>query len=215
MTGNRVHPEEPIELTTGSEARAATVLTDAFMEDPVSLSVFTSRKRRYRPLMWLHQKVIKYCLLYGVIHTLPAVEGVACWLPPGNAGFPAARIIRSGLWALPLRFGAADYRRFNSLLSIAEEIRRRIAPDPDWYLWLLGIETGLQGQGVGGRLISPILHRADRENQYCYLETEKEENIRFYERHGFRVAESQDIPYLGIRTSAMVRKPGSAPLDNP
>ena len=59
--------------------------------------------------------------------------------------------------------------------------------EPHWYLAVLGTAPEHQGKGVGSALISPILQKCDAEGVPAYLESSKESNIPFYQRHGFEV----------------------------
>ncbi len=52
---------------------------------------------------------------------------------------------------------------------------------------MLGVDPERQGQGIGGQIIAPVLERADRDGLPCYLETMKERNVAFYQKHGFEV----------------------------
>jgi GNAT superfamily N-acetyltransferase len=42
-------------------------------------------------------------------------------------------------------------------------------------------------QGIGGRLLEPLLELADRARVDCYLDTADRANVDFYKRHGFAV----------------------------
>jgi ribosomal protein S18 acetylase RimI-like enzyme len=64
-------------------------------------------------------------------------------------------------------------------------------------LALLGVEPELQGRGFGAALIQPVLSRCDRSGTPAYLESSKERNIAFYERHGFRVLEQLPLSKAG------------------
>jgi len=44
-------------------------------------------------------------------------------------------------------------------------------------------------------LMRHVLQRADAKNERCYLETDKVEDVRFYENHGFRV--NSEFPLMG------------------
>src|SRR6185503_6426738 len=50
------------------------------------------------------------------------------------------------------------------------------------------------GPAGGGGRIAPGLAWCDREGVPAYLETAKERNVVFYERHGFRVTEERRLP---------------------
>jgi len=56
---------------------------------------------------------------------------------------------------------------------------------PHWYLAFVGIDTKLQGRGIGRKLMAPVLNRADREGTLCYLETPFVETHDFYRALGF------------------------------
>ena len=87
-----------------------------------------------------------------------------------------------------------------------ERTRDAVVGDPFWHLFILGIAPSSQRNGAGGRLIAPVLARADAAGQACYLETTEADNLPFYERHGFAVAADQELPGLP-RFWAMVRPP--------
>ena len=74
----------------------------------------------------------------------------------------------------------------------------------------LGVEPSEQGKGIGGALMQPILRRAGAEGLPCYLETQNERNLPFYERDGFEEVRDGEVPKRGLRVWAMVRDPHSA-----
>jgi ribosomal protein S18 acetylase RimI-like enzyme len=197
----------PIRLDISRRKQAAAMLTRAFQDDPLYRALLPEEDRRRKLLLWLHDKMLRYCFLYGIMHTLPSLEGTAWWLPPGQTEPTIGRILRSGLIGLPLRMGLATYVRFHAYMECSSELRRRNAPDTYWYLWVLGVDPSFQGQGVGGRLIRPVLEQADASGIVCYLETEAERNLAFYERHGFRIMGEARVPGLDVRTWSLLREP--------
>lgn len=198
---------QPIRLDISKREQAAAMLTRAFWEDPLHQAVLPQEARRRRLLLWLYEKTLRYCFLYGSIYTLPGLEGAACWLPPGQTELTIGRILRSGLIGLPLRMGPSTYLRFHAYVACSSQLRRQNSPDAYWYLWVLGVDPPHQGQGVGGRLIQPVLEQADASGSVCYLETEVERNLAFYERHGFRVVAEARVPGLDVRTWSLTRRP--------
>jgi ribosomal protein S18 acetylase RimI-like enzyme len=201
--------KEPIRLAKSQKAQAAQVLARAFMVDPVYSALFPDSSERERALGHLFGAVTGYSLVYGLVHTTPGVEGVACWLSPGNTEVTLWRILRTGLglqWAVA-RFNPNARRQFLAALAYMDEIHKREVPGPHWYLWALGVEPGCQGQGIGGRLIQPVLTQADEDRVPCYLETETERNVAFYQKRGFEVVTDGVVPGQGFRIWTMLRGP--------
>jgi ribosomal protein S18 acetylase RimI-like enzyme len=83
--------------------------------------------------------------------------------------------------------------------------------EPVWYLQALGIAPEAQGQGIGSKLIQPMLDLTDARQETCYLETGTDRNVRFYERFGFEVREAgvQLAPH-GPTHWTMIRRPQSS-----
>jgi ribosomal protein S18 acetylase RimI-like enzyme len=78
--------------------------------------------------------------------------------------------------------------------------------DPHLYLSVLGVDPSAQRTGLGSRLLEPGLERCDREGVPAYLESSKEANVPFYERHGFRVTDEVAMP-RGPKLWLMWREP--------
>ena len=198
---------QPVRLDISKRKQAAAMLARAFHDDPLFQAILPEEDRRRELISWLYGKTLRYCFLYGTIHTLPSLEGAACWLPPGQTELTIGRILRSGLIGMPLRMGPATYMRFSSYIDCSSELRRQNSADTYWYLWVLGVDPPHQGQGVGGKLIRPVLEQADASRTACYLETEVERNLTFYGRYGFRVVAEATVPRLDLRTWSLVREP--------
>jgi GNAT superfamily N-acetyltransferase len=137
------------------------------------------------------------------------LEGAACWLSPGNTEITLWRIVRTGLGLqrAVARFNPQARQGFLAALAYMDEIHKREVPGPHWYLWALGVEPTCQGQGIGGWLIQPVLTRADQEGVPCYLETETESNVTFYQKRGLQVVSDGLAPGQTLRIWAMLREP--------
>ncbi len=198
---------ELVQLEVAQRGSAAELLARAFHNDPLYRLVIPEEDRRAEVLAWLFDRVMHYSLLYGEVHTTRALEGVACWLPPGRTELTIGRILRSGLYATLLKMGLAAYRRFDTYMGYADKLHHRYAPASHWYLWVIGVDPQRQGRGIGGRLIESVLARASANGTACYLETGTESNVRFYERHGFQTVDAGQVPQLGVPVWAMLRAP--------
>jgi ribosomal protein S18 acetylase RimI-like enzyme len=60
----------------------------------------------------------------------------------------------------------------------------------------LGVELDLQGRGVGTQLLQEHVRRLDAEHAVGYLETDKPEKVRLYERFGYAV--TGELPILRV-----------------
>jgi ribosomal protein S18 acetylase RimI-like enzyme len=200
--------KEPIRLATSHKVQAGQMLARAFLIDPVYTALFSDEVEREQALQGLFGAVVGYSLVYGLVYTTPAVEGAACWLSPGNTEVTLWRILRTGfvLQRAVGRFNPQARREFLAALAYMDEVQKREVPRPHWYLWALGVDPRCQGQGIGSRLLQPVLARADQDGVPCYLETQSERNVAFYRKRGFEVVSDGLLPGLELRVWMMLRQ---------
>ena len=81
-------------------------------------------------------------------------------------------------------------------------------PDaPHWHLGPVGVLRSRQGSGIGRELMKSFCGRMDAERAAAYLETDKDANVRFYEKSGFQGVGRKDV--VGIPCWFMSRTPGT------
>lgn len=59
--------------------------------------------------------------------------------------------------------------------------------EPHWHLDPIGVLPEVQGEGVGSKMMEFYCERIDRDGIAAYHETDRDENVPFYEKFGFRV----------------------------
>jgi catechol 2,3-dioxygenase-like lactoylglutathione lyase family enzyme len=74
-----------------------------------------------------------------------------------------------------------------------------------WHLGPVAVDRAARGQGIGGALLMAFVRRMDERRMTAYLETDKPENVTFYEKFGFAV--TSDEPVLGVTSWYMTRQP--------
>jgi ribosomal protein S18 acetylase RimI-like enzyme len=58
---------------------------------------------------------------------------------------------------------------------------------PHWHLAPLGVAPDFQGKGIGSQMVKFYCDIIDRDKTEAYHETDRAENVPFYERFGFKV----------------------------
>lgn len=165
---------------------ARRIAAEAFQHDPMWRYILPDNDRRLRALKAVLP--LEYAQRYGEVWvTSPLVHGVAAWLPPGGTAITCWRFLRAGAMRSALHLGPAAFARFWRLEVSLEEQHGHDITRPHWYLLLLAVDPSSQGCGVGGRLMAPVLRKAEALGVPVYLQTLHERNVAFYKRHGFRL----------------------------
>ena len=206
-------PERPIRLVPGQREQAVQLLVRAFLEDDAYKFVFPSLEERTRSLGRYWDAVLEYSLILGQVYTTRDLHGVACWLPSGSffASLWAVARTRFAAYRAMLSFSKEAQRRFVALGRYSEEIKKQFAPTPHLLLGLLGVDPVSQRQGIGTRLLLDGLSICDAKGLPCYLDT-GENNLAFYQKHGFAIVHSGRVPDGGPGVWAMLRMPNKGTI---
>jgi GNAT superfamily N-acetyltransferase len=128
------------------------------------------------------------------------VVAVAGMAPPGTCKIgllDSLRMIPS------IRAGLGDTRRTFKWMADWEE---RDINEPHWHVGPVAVEAGLQGLGIGSQIMQRLVELVGERAEVAYLETDKPENVMFYERFGFETIDEGKS--LGVRNWFMRREPG-------
>jgi GNAT superfamily N-acetyltransferase len=171
---------------------AAMVALRGFYTDPFFIYLSPGARLRNRGLFLFFRTALRHLGPRGIIVTVrddrDAIVGVSAWMPPG--GYPQP--IATQLAAIPGSFRAL-YRRPRSMLDggrYLDAISKAHPKDPHWYLYLLVADPEMQRRGVGTMLLNDRLPQIDEEGVGSYLETQKEDNLAYYQRFGYELKTS-------------------------
>ena len=186
---------------------AAEMLARAFQDDPLSGYFFPDASERKNKLPYIFEFLIRYGVLYGEVYAIsPNLEGVAVWLPSEKADMTLWRMIWSGGLFMLLKLGIKSILRQMSATDYMFSIRKRYVPFRYWFLQSIGVDPVFQGKGYAGTLLKAMFARTDKEHLPCYLTTENEKNVPFYQHYAFKVVEKVIIPGTEVITWAMLRE---------
>jgi ribosomal protein S18 acetylase RimI-like enzyme len=76
--------------------------------------------------------------------------------------------------------------------------------EPHFHLGPVAADHGKQGRGIGTAMMTAFCERVDRDHAPAYLETDKAENVGFYERFGFETVAKADV--IGVPNWFMRRE---------
>jgi GNAT superfamily N-acetyltransferase len=182
---------------------AAHLLGRGMRDNPVNIRAFgTPSAHREKAMVRFFEPVVRGLHLRGSIlgaFREATIVGVCGMAPPGRCQptfgeklriLPA--VVVGNAIGVPLR-----------VLRWTGEWARRDPAQPHWHLGPVAVEPGLQGQGIGSAMLENFCTRMGERHALSYLETDKSENVRFYQRFGYSVVAEGLV--LGIRNWFMAR----------
>lgn len=174
-----------IRLATENDGDALhTLLSTVFEDDPLTgWFIRQDILRRNAFELFFNYVLNTYCLPYGECWVTNTVSGAALWMPPGKWALPLPNQITS----LPKMLSIFGMKHLIKKLQDRYLIDRHHPKHPHYYLSALAVSTPERHRGIGSNLLKPVIQRSDKEGVGCYLETSRERNIIFYERHGFSI----------------------------
>lgn len=161
----------------------AEVLVAAFYDDPVTEYLFPSERSRKRRLeRYFTFQLRRIEETGGEALATEDLSGVSLWMPPERRRPGAGAAIEQLLGAV-LILG----RQTGRAIALIDQLERVRPTEPHLYLAGIGVRPDAQRRGIGSALLRQMLERADREGLTVCLESSREENLAFYNRHGFSV----------------------------
>jgi GNAT superfamily N-acetyltransferase len=189
-------------LAARQQGEAAAVLARAFRDNPLNLAVLgqdpARRLRANHAAMAGLVPTARRAGLVLVAQVQGECAGVLLAAPPLAYPFPPPRL---GAWLRGwFSQGPRARRRWAEVFHHLDVLH----PDtPHWYIAALGVDPPRQRAGLGRALLAALCARADADGTFCYLETDRPENVPFYESGGFAVVGESRC--LGVRIWHMRR----------
>ncbi|MFW9896226.1 MAG: GNAT family N-acetyltransferase, partial [Candidatus Thorarchaeota archaeon] len=150
---------------------------------------------------------IWYCLHFGEVYaSSPNLEGIALWLPSEFAYITPKRSKECGDEVFFYVLGKKYLERL-SVTAHPNEIHEKLITEPHRYLMVIAVDPEFQKKGFGTKLLLPMMKTLDENNQKCYLDTNKESNVLYYQNFGFQVLKKFEIKNTGVTNWSMLRIP--------
>ena len=189
--------------------KAVACLKDAFKNDPLWAVVFKNAPDKDKALSGFFTIPLLYGMKFGKVYAgSPGIEGVAIWVPGKHANMTTWGMLRCGGLLYGMKLGKESIINLSIISDqLGPDRKRLMENNPYKYLTMIGVLSQAQGKGIGSKIMNTITEECDREGVHLYLETEKEDNLSFYEKHGLTVLEKIMFKKINMPMWLMARKP--------
>ncbi len=182
----KIQPLQPAELSEATD-----VLGKAFATIASSIALYKGRQDIARCIKIAFEAMLKH--RPGQVFTakhdsrivgaMRMVEWPDCQMTP-----------LQGLRMLPSMMKTGGLGTIRRGLKMRGAWVKRDPKKPHWHLDPIGVTPELQGQGIGSQLMEYYCNHIDKLGMAAYHETDsKPENVKFYERFGFKVIGEETI----------------------
>ena len=173
--------------------RAKLPAKDAIRDGAEFVTEASNRAARVRGTAWVLQRALSLLpdnrnLLVATDAETRCVVGYVQLVRPGRLTLSAQ--LRVGLLEFPLRWGLAAFAQLlrmpRALDALEEEVCEAYRGE---YLRLerVSVSPELQGAGLGRFLLAIASERLDAQGMACFLHTQSERTVRWYEEAGWKV----------------------------
>lgn len=159
----------------------ARIGSEGFHDDPVMSWVFPDPATRLEKLHLVFGGLAADMISGGVVHIVEeACAGF--WRDPTyeHGRVAADRVEESAEATGP--FAADELTR---LRTLGDTMMAAHPHERHWYLNVLSTLPARQGQGLGAKVLVPVLAECDSSRTPAYLESSNPRNLTLYRRHGF------------------------------
>ncbi|KAJ3359895.1 hypothetical protein GGF32_008912 [Allomyces javanicus] len=182
----------PFSQATSTE-RAATLalLCATFHDDPTWIALWPHPIRRHA----LYRLILEHLRLPGLLRDGHLVRDRTTRNRRALRGIPTL----CRIWAVSKAFGKA-----NQAVKHAVEEKGEV-----WAVHTLGVDTAVRGMGVGSWVVRSVLANQVPKGAPVVLHTQREVNVRFYQRLGFQAVDVCEVlpgnKQVGFTNWAMVK----------
>lgn len=179
-----------IDMATMADASTiGRALAKAFDDDPVFKWIVGDPDARRARLPSVFEAFANVYVPLGESYVADDEAGAALWAPAGVEPFTDDRAEVFGQRMTDALDADAE-RAF----VLDERLQEHHPEEACLFLQFVGVSPEHQGRGLGSRMLTTVLDRADTTGTPAYLEATSPDNRRLYERHGFETVGEITLP---------------------
>jgi len=166
-------------VTPSSADQAVGTIVLAFSADPIARWFYPDPHQYLLYLPSFVQAFAGKAFAHNSAYYVDGYVGAALWLPPD------VHPDEDALVALLQRSILEENQP--EIFAFIAKMDSSHPSEPHWYLPMIGVDPGKQGNGYGSALLKHALARCDDEGKLAYLEASSPKSIPLYQRHGFEL----------------------------
>jgi len=89
-------------------------------------------------------------------------------------------MLQQGFIEAPFKFGFVASLKVLQTLNITTKVHKEVISEPHWYLFCIGVDPEFQNNGIGTKIMYPVLQLADKSGISCYLDTANKWSLIFF-----------------------------------
>jgi hypothetical protein len=202
------------ELRPAEFREAARILGRGMSDNPANLQVFrmAEKQRRCRALTRFFEPVLQGLHKRGVVlgaYLESTMAGVCGAARPGLCQPSALEKLRLA----PVAVNGNPICTTMRMMKRTVDWASRDLQVPHWHLGPVAVDPPFQHRGIGSAMMACFCTSIDAAGAMAYLETDKLENVSFYQRFRFLVIAEAEV--LSVPNWFMSRAPGNGPAPRP
>jgi GNAT superfamily N-acetyltransferase len=192
------------ELNRGDLNQAVQILGRGMCNNPSNIRTFaiSDAEQRSRALARFFVPVLLGLYRRGVIYGAFRDEGMVGVCGIARPGFCQPTFLEK-LSVVPAVTPCNSILTAYRVSKWASEWARHDPPKLHWHIGPVAVEPVAQQKGVGSAMLAAVCLHMDAYGSVSYLETDRTDNVRFYQNFGFVVLEQGKV--LGVSTWYMSR----------
>lgn len=194
------HPRRCASAQDASDVVA--ILASAFYDDPAWSWAFPEPSLRAEQQRRLWTLFVEGAMRYPYVWLTEGNTATSVWIPPDGTEFSDEQ--EAALEPMIEEMLGDDSARVMRMFELFDRAHPRDVPH--FFLSLLGTSTEHRGRGHGLGLLAHNLREIDEAGMPAYLEASAPVNVPLYERQGFVVLDSFQLPAGGPEVFTMWRE---------
>ena len=205
---NNIMALNTVELDNKDFSNAAILLAKAFYDNPSHKYIFSDKETRLKLLQYGLKANLKLNLdkqskvgkSFALVEDnrppgIREIKAMGFWNYPEPAAINFISKLRSGWLTMPLKFGQEIFQRLTEVMKAIDEVKQEVlGTNKAWYLNNMIVSEELRGTGVGTQFLRHQLQSVVIPSGFsAILMTQKEINLRFYQKLGFKVVHKSII----------------------